>query len=104
MTVIRMLGTREHYTGFEVSGHADAGEKGYDIVCAAISFLATTCANALESVANVKLTATQEDGYLKANAAQTNERTQTILRTFYQGAQDLSQTYPQHVRLIETSN
>ncbi|NLX82670.1 MAG: ribosomal-processing cysteine protease Prp [Clostridiales bacterium] len=104
MTVIRMLGERGCYTGFEVSGHADAGDKGYDIVCAAISFLATTCANALESVANVQVEAILQDGYLKAEAAQANDTTQIILRTFYQGANDLSQTYPKHVRLIELSN
>ncbi|NLE69786.1 MAG: ribosomal-processing cysteine protease Prp [Clostridiales bacterium] len=101
MTRIRMLGQAGDYTGFEVSGHAGAGSKGNDLVCAAISFLATTCANALISVAGAQVQATQEEGYLKAElAAQGNQKAQTILATFYQGAKDLQEAHPRHVKLI----
>ena len=101
MTRIRMLGQAGNYTGFEVSGHAGAGSKGNDLVCAAISFLATTCANALNSVAGAQVKATQEEGYLKAEVpAPGNEQVQTILSTFYQGARDLEAAHPRHVKLI----
>ena len=101
MTRIRMLGQAGNYTGFEVSGHAGAGSKGNDLVCAAISFLATTCANALITVAGVQIQAKQEEGYLKAEVTgQGNQQVQTILSTFYQGARDLQEAHPRHVKLI----
>ena len=37
-----------------VKDHADYAEYGHDIVCAAASVLITTCANALENVADRK--------------------------------------------------
>ena len=88
--------------GFMVSGHAGAGEHGNDLVCAAISFLATTCANALESVAGAGPEVEQADGYLKVwlPAARMNAEASVILRTFRQGAMDLRQTYPQNIRLV----
>ena len=101
MTRIRMLGGEGNHTGFEVSGHAGAGSKGRDLICAAISFLATTCANALISVAGVAVQATQEEGYLKAEVqGPGNEKAQTILSTFHQGAKDLQNAHPRHVKLI----
>ena len=40
-------------TGFSCKGHAGYAEEGSDIVCAAVSALSITCANALQSVAGV---------------------------------------------------
>ena len=103
MTRIRLLGSPGNLKGFEVSGHAGAGTEGNDLVCAAISFLATTCANALESVAGLKPEATQSDAYLKASlpGGRRNSQSDTIMRTFLQGAADLILAYPQHVTLID---
>ena len=38
----------DELVGFEISGHAGFAERGQDIVCAAVSFLATTVVNSLE--------------------------------------------------------
>jgi uncharacterized protein YsxB (DUF464 family) len=101
MTTIHLLGTKALPSGYEVSGHSGAGTEGNDIVCAAISFLAITCANALESVAGLKPQVTQKEAYLKVflSQGQSNHESSVILRTFRQGAEDLQQTYPQYVRL-----
>ena len=45
-------------------GHAGYAEEGRDIVCAAVSVLAFTCANALESVAGVQPKVEEKDGFL----------------------------------------
>lgn len=102
MTRIRLLGRQGACQGFEVSGHAGAGDEGNDLVCAAISFLATTCVNALETVAGTKPGLSLAEGYLKAVLpAPPNDRAMTILKTFSQGAKDLAQTYPGYVTFLD---
>ena len=103
MTRIRLLGSPGNLKGFEVSGHAGAGTEGNDLVCAAISFLATTAVNALETVAGTKPQVRQKDDYLSALLAsgQANQAAGTILAVFRQGAQDLAEAYPKHVQLID---
>ncbi|MDP4182535.1 MAG: ribosomal-processing cysteine protease Prp [Bacillota bacterium] len=54
---------------YTVEGHAGADESGNDIVCASVSVIAYTGANALEVLAGIKLENTDaliiEDGYMK---------------------------------------
>lgn len=105
MTRIRILGKDGQISGFEVSGHAGAGQHGEDLVCAAISFLATTAVNALESVAGERPKLNQNEGYLKATLEenQLNPAADVILKTLLQGAKDLQEAYPKHVRLLDES-
>lgn len=103
MTDVRLIFSEGRaIRGFEISGHAGAGEEGYDLVCAAISFLAVTCANALETVAMTRPEVTQHEGYLKAvlKESQLNPEASVILRLFRQGVLDLQGSYPDNVRLI----
>ncbi|WP_284139718.1 MULTISPECIES: ribosomal-processing cysteine protease Prp [unclassified Virgibacillus] len=39
--------------GFELSGHADSGPYGYDLVCAAVSAVSFGAANAVEELCNI---------------------------------------------------
>ena len=50
MTRVAILQGALGPVGFICQGHAGYAEAGADIVCAAVSILTTTCANALESV------------------------------------------------------
>lgn len=54
---------------YTVKGHAESGEYGQDIVCASVSVIAYTGANALEELAGIKLENTRyftvKDGYMK---------------------------------------
>jgi uncharacterized protein YsxB (DUF464 family) len=106
VTAIKMLGKQGAYLGFEVSGHTGAGTEGNDLVCAAISFLATTCVNALESVAGVKAKVRQSDAYIRAELTpgDLSKEADVILRTFHQGATDLQQAYPAFVKLNDETN
>ncbi len=102
MTAIRLLYAKSRVLrGYEVSGHAGAGTQGNDLVCAAISFLATTCANALETVAGTKPDVEQSEGYLKVTLAEgpIPPKALVILDTFHQGARDLLEAYPGNIRL-----
>ena len=61
ITVIKHAGK---YQGYVISGHAAYAEEGYDIICSAVSALAVTTANAIESLAHVYVEAEEEDGYI----------------------------------------
>ncbi len=90
--------------GYEISGHSGYAPSGQDIVCAALSFLGTTCCNSLESVAGVKPQASvnEEKGYLRVEVreSQLNDKTDVIFALFQQGIGDLSASYPKYVSIL----
>ncbi|MBQ7655258.1 MAG: ribosomal-processing cysteine protease Prp [Clostridia bacterium] len=92
----------ECITGFEVTGHAGYAEAGQDIVCAAVSILTATCANALETVAGVKPMVKAKEGHMLLALPNGSGRdAQVILRTMRQGLRDLSQEYSRYLLLNE---
>ena len=94
--------TQGQWTGFECVGHAGFAEAGQDIVCAAVSILTTTCANALESVAGVKPQVQASDGKMVLSLPQdAGHDAQVILRAMRQGLRDLAEEYPRYFQLIE---
>ncbi len=89
-------------TGFECSGHAGYAQAGNDIVCAAVSVLTVTCANALETVAHVKpLVKASEGKMLLALPHGSGREAQIILQTLRQGLRDLKDEYPDYLLLRE---
>lgn len=89
-------------TGFECRGHAGYAEAGKDIVCAAVSVLTTTCANALESVAGVKPLVRADGGrMLLALPHGAGRDAQVILAAMAQGLRDVAAQYPRHLQLTE---
>ena len=105
MTRISLLKASDgRLIGYDVSGHTMYATAGKDIVCAALSFLSITCANALESVAGVKpdITVEEETGRLKVllKENQLTQTASTILQVFNQGIRDLQATYPKHIFIL----
>ncbi len=89
-------------TGFECVGHAGYAEEGQDIVCAAVSILTTTCANALESVAGITPQVEASSGKMNLSLPDHAGRdAQVILQTMRQGLRDLAEEYPRYFQLIE---
>lgn len=89
-------------TGFECVGHAGFAEAGSDIVCAAVSILTTTCANALESVAGLKPLVKAAPGKMTVTLPDGGGHdAQVILKTMCQGLRDLTDAYPDYLLLKE---
>ena len=67
MTKVYLYKRENHYTGFEIDGHAYFDELGSDIVCAAVSILSQTCVNAFYELLSLEVTIyeDEEEGYLK---------------------------------------
>lgn len=89
-------------TAFKLTGHADAGPYGYDIVCAAVSALAISTVNGLETVAHAKPTVKQDaqnGGFLEVTAIDPGHDAQVILKTFLNGILDIQETYHQHLQV-----
>jgi len=99
---------KEGYTACRITGHSGQAEAGRDIVCAAVSILGCTCVNALESVCGIIPEITQnDDGVLEFRLPELepedNAKAQILMGALKQGLSDLTEAYPQHVRITEKS-
>ena len=90
-------------TALKAQGHAGGAAAGENIVCAAVSSLMTTAANALESVAGVKPDIRRDDQQALLDVALPeaceSQDAQIILRTILQGLTDISMEYPKQVSI-----
>ncbi len=89
--------------GFYLSGHADYGPKGQDIVCAGVSALAQGALLGLEEVIGAKLKKKSKPGRLEClvSGDYTDERVQVILETLYLVIKDLQSGYKEYIHLAE---
>ena len=102
MIQITLKTQNDEITGFECVGHAGFAQAGSDIVCAAVSILTTTCANALESVAGLKPRVKASSGKMTVAIPQgSGHDAQVILKTMRQGLRDLQAEYSEYLLLNE---
>ncbi len=102
MISIRVTEKAGEITSLVCRGHAGYAEEGRDIVCAAVSVLAFTCVNALESVAGVQPRVEERDGFLSIFLPeQAGHDAQTVMKTVLQGFRDLQDAYPKYLQLKE---
>jgi uncharacterized protein YsxB (DUF464 family) len=93
---------------FSVQGHAGAAEYGEDIVCAAVSMLVINAINSAEHLLGVTL-ATDDDvapGDVKSSipvlADQTaDDKLQLLLEAMVLGLNQVADTYPDFVKVVE---
>ena len=64
MIKITVIKHADDYRGFVISGHAGYAKEGYDIICSAVSALAVTTVNAIDTLAHVYVEAEESDGYI----------------------------------------
>ena len=91
-----------------MQGHAEAGGKGYDLVCASISCLAYTAAeavgrmyeaNKLRKRPTVRLS--EGDAVITCKPTrQFFEEAQTVMRVIIAGCEVIERAYPQNVHVI----
>ncbi len=104
MVWVMIFRSNHEVIGYEIKGHSGFAEAGQDIVCAAVSVLAQTGANALEKLVGVEPEIQLEDGYLQVmlpKNLQESEREQakTIFETILVGLEDVVEAYPRYVKL-----
>jgi uncharacterized protein YsxB (DUF464 family) len=91
-------------TACEVTGHAGAGEKGKDIVCAAVSALAETALLGLVRYVGVRLDykVVRRPAMLAfALEGAPNDKTDAILETMLLGLAEIARTYKGRLEMAE---
>ncbi|MBD8084875.1 ribosomal-processing cysteine protease Prp [Limosilactobacillus sp. c9Ua_26_M] len=89
-------------TAFQMTGHADAGPYGQDIVCAAVSALSISTINGLEQVAKTKPNIDSDDdngGFFDVTDISLVHDAQVIMQTFFNGMNDIAESYPQNIEI-----
>ena len=90
----------------EITGHAESGEYGFDVVCASVSTLAINFVNSIEKFAGYEpILELNEDegGYLKVDIpadlpSHQREMTQLFFESFFLGMANLSEDSSEFVQ------
>jgi len=104
MIKVELTIENEHYTAAKITGHAYSAEPGHDLVCAAVSTLAQTLANAVETVGGISekdLFVKIGSGHfeLKVKDCDLNNVVDIIFKTFRVGIEGIECTYSKYVKL-----
>lgn len=96
MICVEFSGNSDNITGFEVSGHAGYDEYGRDIVCVAVSALATNTANSIEQFTEDDMTVDVDEktGLLRLTMTSTiSDSSKLLLKSFKLGIESIEQAY-----------
>ncbi|MEQ6375782.1 ribosomal-processing cysteine protease Prp [Bacillaceae bacterium S4-13-58] len=93
-------------TAFEISGHAESGPKGHDLVCAAVSAISFGTINAVLSLCEIDPEIQQggEGGYLRIELPSTmelwqKEKASTILDAMVISLETIERDYGQYISI-----
>lgn len=94
---------------FEMSGHAESGPYGQDIVCAGVSAVSIGTVNAIDTLCNVQLEVEQKDngGFLRCTVPtgldmQTYEKVQLLLEAMVVSLNSIAEAYDKYIKIRET--
>ena len=89
--------------GFELRGHANYGEFGYDIVCASATTNSIGVVNSLEELQNVGFEVQEaEEGFIAAFIKEEDiERSQLLLNHLKRTLEEISREYPKNIKIYE---
>ncbi|RXI98390.1 ribosomal-processing cysteine protease Prp [Anaerobacillus alkaliphilus] len=94
---------------FEMSGHAEAGPYGQDIVCAGASAVSIGTVNAIDTLCNVQLEVEQnaDGGFLRCTVPtgldrQRYEKVQLILEAMVVSLNSIAEGYGKYITIRET--
>ncbi|GBG95063.1 hypothetical protein LFYK43_15220 [Ligilactobacillus salitolerans] len=105
MIKVQFFHTDQQISGFLMRGHADSGDYGHDIVCAAVSVLAINTVNSLEQLALAHPEVVSDDengGYLKVTlpAEEVSEQAiQLFLNSLKLGLHDITDNYQKYLTI-----
>ena len=86
---------KDEVCGFRSEGHAGYAKKGQDIICSAVSVLATNTVNSVEALTNDKFSCKQtEDGFLELVLVdEVSPESKLLLDSFFLGIKAIVQEY-----------
>lgn len=111
MINIKICRQSKQIESFEISGHANSGPYGYDLVCAAVSAVSFGAVNAALSLSDTELIIDQSDegGYLAVSIPSnaTTEQRAIISNAFevmFISLQTIEREYNQFIKIEEVSS
>ena len=102
MIKVRFHTAKDTIFGFTLDGHAGAGVRGEDIVCAAVSSAAYMAANTVIEIIGATANVTVRDGYMQVMLTDKIADCQDILSGFQLHLQAMQEQYPKRVHLMNT--
>lgn len=102
MIRVRFHTAKDTILGFTLDGHAGAGVRGEDIVCAAVSSAAYMAANTVIEIIGATANVTVRDGYMQVMLTDKIADCQDILSGFQLHLQAMQEQYPKRVHLMNT--
>ncbi|MBD5806685.1 ribosomal-processing cysteine protease Prp [Lactobacillus sp. 0.1XD8-4] len=96
------LDSNHRITSFKLTGHADSGPYGQDIVCAAVSALSISTINGLERVVHTRPHVERDNangGFLEVTNLDLDRESQILLSTLLNGLIDIQESYPQNIEV-----
>ncbi|MCI8276313.1 MAG: ribosomal-processing cysteine protease Prp [Lachnospiraceae bacterium] len=82
-----------------VDGHAGCGERGKDIVCAAVSALVQNLIGSLKALTEDQISARAEPGHANIEYGDLSEQGRLLMDSFFLGVCSIADSYPEHVKI-----
>ncbi len=106
MIVVKVFRENNIITAFELSGHAESGPYGYDLVCAGVSAVSFGTVNAIDSLCKIDLKIEQADegGYLHVSLPhyihhELHDKVQLLLEGMIISLQTIEREYSQFIKI-----
>ncbi|MGO4888560.1 ribosomal-processing cysteine protease Prp [Anaerobacillus sp. MEB173] len=98
----------QQIVSFSMSGHAESGPYGQDLVCAGASAVSFGTVNAIDAICKVQLEIEMKDdgGFLRCVVPtglveSTNEKVQLLLEGMIVSLQSIAEEYGKHIKISE---
>ncbi|MDO4479058.1 MAG: ribosomal-processing cysteine protease Prp [Lachnospiraceae bacterium] len=83
-----------------ITGHANYGPSGKDIVCAAVSALTQTLIESIEQLTDDTISYTEKSGYTLITFKELSAEANLLISSFFIGISGIEAAYPDNVRII----
>lgn len=107
MITVKTFRKEGKITAFEISGHAESGPYGYDLVCAGVSAVSFGTINAVSTLCDVQLHIDQagDGGYLHVtipdrNGIKQKDNIQLLLEGMLVSLRTIERDYGEFIKLI----
>ncbi|GEL77460.1 ribosomal-processing cysteine protease Prp [Tenuibacillus multivorans] len=108
MIELRVFRKNDQIQGFELSGHANSGPHGHDLVCSAVSAVSFGTVNSIMKLCQIDPEIEQgaQGGYLKmllpeGMSDKAYDKAQTLLQGMLVTFQTIERDYHQYITIIE---
>ena len=96
-----MITIKRNNNKIVISGHALYDEYGKDIVCASVSSVSICTVNAIISINEKAIEATEKEGELIININSNDDITNKLIDNMFRCFKELEKQYPNNVKIID---